>query len=152
MSNVSKIRGKGFIYKKCTKFRMNFDQKSWKTVDFTTKNIQKLIFRGAWGDKCLIKVDHAMKTSVMNIPAPVRMTPCPPRLQLLTLLMGVILTGKITFLGDKWLTSWWSISQFEKCWPKCSISIRDEHRAEWEWKKWIYFLCVVHFSGTDKRQ
>ena len=42
-----KNKGKRLIYKKCTKFRMNFVQKSWKTVDFTTKNIQKLIFRGA---------------------------------------------------------------------------------------------------------
>ena len=54
-------------------------------------------------DKCLTKVDHAMKIGVLNIPAPVRMTPCPPRLQLQTLWIGVILTGKMTFLGDKCL-------------------------------------------------
>ena len=35
-----------------------------------------------WGDKCLTKVDHAMKIGVLNIPAPVRMTPCPPRFYL----------------------------------------------------------------------
>ena len=45
-----------------------------------------------------------MKIGVLNIPAPVRMTPCPPRLQLQTLWMGVILTGKMTFWGDKCLT------------------------------------------------
>ena len=45
-----------------------------------------------------------MKTGVLNIPAPVRMTPCPPRLQLQTLWIGVILTGKMTFWGDKCLT------------------------------------------------
>ncbi len=41
-----------------------------------------------------------MKTGVLNIPAPVWMTPCPPRLQLQTLWIGVILTGKMTFWGD----------------------------------------------------
>ena len=45
-----------------------------------------------------------MKNGVLNIPAPVRMTPCPPKLQLQTLWMGVILTGKMTFWGDKGLT------------------------------------------------
>ena len=45
-----------------------------------------------------------MKMGVVNIPAPVRMTPCHPRLQLQTLWMGVILTGKITFGVDKCLT------------------------------------------------
>ena len=45
-----------------------------------------------------------MKIGVLNIPAPVRMTPCPPRLQLQSLWMGVILTGKMTFWGDKCLT------------------------------------------------
>ena len=45
-----------------------------------------------------------MKTGVLNIPAAVRMTPCPPRLQLQSLWMGVILTGKMTFWGDKCLT------------------------------------------------
>ena len=45
-----------------------------------------------------------METGVLNIPAPVRMTPCPPRLQLQTLWIGVILTGKMTFWGDKFLT------------------------------------------------
>ena len=45
-----------------------------------------------------------MKTGVLNIPAPVRMTPCPPRLQLQTLWIGVILTEKMTFWGDKSLT------------------------------------------------
>ena len=34
-----------------------------------------------------------MKIGVLNIPAPVRITPCPPRLQLQTFWMGVILTG-----------------------------------------------------------
>ena len=53
----------------------------------------KMIF---WGDKCLTKVDHALKTGVLNIPDPVRMTPCPSRLLLQTLWMGVILTGKVT--------------------------------------------------------
>ena len=42
-----------------------------------------------------------MKIGVLNIPSPVRMTPCPPRLQLQTLWMGVTLTGKMTFWGDK---------------------------------------------------
>ncbi len=46
-----------------------------------------------WGDKYLTKVDHAMKIGILNIQAPVRMTPCPPRLQLQTLWMGVILMG-----------------------------------------------------------
>ena len=45
-----------------------------------------------------------METGVLNIPAPVRMTPCPPRLQLQTLWIGVIFKGKMTFLGDKCLT------------------------------------------------
>ena len=45
-----------------------------------------------------------MKIGVLNIPAPVRMTPCPPRLQFQTLWMGVILTGEMTFWGDKCLT------------------------------------------------
>ena len=45
-----------------------------------------------------------MKTDVKNIPAPVRMTPCHPRLQLQTLWIGVILTGKMTFWGYKCLT------------------------------------------------
>ena len=45
-----------------------------------------------------------MKIGVLNIPAPVRMTPCPPKLQLQTLWIGVILTGKMTFWGDKFLT------------------------------------------------
>ena len=57
-----------------------------------------------WGDKCLTKVDIAMKTGVLNIPAPVRMPHCPPRLQLQSLWMGVILTRKITFWGDKCFT------------------------------------------------
>ena len=57
-----------------------------------------------WGDKCLTKVDHAMKIVVLNIPAPFRMTPSPPRIQLQTLWMGGILTGKMTFWGDKCLT------------------------------------------------
>ena len=35
----------------------------------------------------------------LNIPPPVRMTPCPPRLQLQTLWIGVILTGEMTFKG-----------------------------------------------------
>ena len=41
---------------------------------------------------------------ILNIPAPVRMTPCPTRLQLQTLWIGVTLTGKMTFWGDKCLT------------------------------------------------
>ena len=45
-----------------------------------------------------------MKIGVLNIQAPVRMTPCPPRLQLQTLWMGVILRGKMTVWGDKCLT------------------------------------------------
>ena len=45
-----------------------------------------------------------MKIGVLNIPAPVRMTPCPPRLQFQTWWMGVILTGKMTFLEDNCLT------------------------------------------------
>ena len=45
-----------------------------------------------------------METGVLNIPAPVRMTYCPSRLQLQTLWIGVILTGKMTFWGDKCLT------------------------------------------------
>ena len=45
-----------------------------------------------------------MMTGVLNISAPVRTTPCHPRLQLLTLWMGVILTGKMTIWGDKCLT------------------------------------------------
>ena len=45
-----------------------------------------------------------MKIGVLNIPAPVRMTPCPPRLQFQTLWIEVILTGKMTILGDKCLT------------------------------------------------
>ena len=47
--------------------------------------------------------DNTMNTGVLvlNIPAPVMMTPCPPRLQFKTLWMGVILTGKLTFWGDK---------------------------------------------------
>ena len=57
-----------------------------------------------WGDKCLTKVDHAMKIGVLNIQAPVRMTHSPPRLQLQTLWIGVILTEKMTFWGDKSLT------------------------------------------------
>ena len=32
-----------------------------------------------WEDKCLTKVDHAIKIGVLNIQAPIRMTPCPPR-------------------------------------------------------------------------
>ena len=35
-----------------------------------------------WGDKCLTKVHHAMKIGILNIPASVRMTPCPHTLQL----------------------------------------------------------------------
>ena len=46
-----------------------------------------------------------MKIGVLNIPAPVRMIPCPPRLQLQSLWMGVILTGKMTIWGDKCLTN-----------------------------------------------
>ena len=45
-----------------------------------------------------------MKIGVLNIPAPVRMTPCPPRLQLQTLWIGVILRGKMIFWGDESLT------------------------------------------------
>ena len=45
-----------------------------------------------------------METGVLNIQAPVRMTPCPPRLQLQTLWIGVILKGKMTFWVDKCLT------------------------------------------------
>ena len=45
-----------------------------------------------------------MKTGVLNIPAPVRMTLCPPRLQFQTLWIGVILTGKKIFWRDKCLT------------------------------------------------
>ena len=44
-----------------------------------------------------------MKIGVLNIQAPVRMTPCLPRLQLQTLWIGVILTGKMTFWEDKCL-------------------------------------------------
>ena len=54
-----------------------------------------------WGDKCLTKVNHAMKIGVLSIPAPVRMPHCPPKLQLQTFWMGVILTGKMTL----WETS-----------------------------------------------
>ncbi len=35
-----------------------------------------------WEDKSLTNVNHAMKIGVLNIPAPVRMTPCPPRFYL----------------------------------------------------------------------
>ena len=45
-----------------------------------------------------------MKTGVLNIPSSVRMTPYPPKLQFQTLWMGVILTGKMTFLEDNCLT------------------------------------------------
>ena len=45
-----------------------------------------------------------MKTGVLNIPAPVRMNPYPPRLQLQTLWMGVILTWKMTFWWYKCLS------------------------------------------------
>ena len=45
-----------------------------------------------------------MKIGVLNIPAPVRMTPCPHRLQVQTLWMRVILTGEMTFWGDNCLT------------------------------------------------
>ena len=44
-----------------------------------------------------------MKIGVLIIPAPVKMTPCPPRLQLQSLWIGVILTGKMTFWRDKCL-------------------------------------------------
>ena len=49
-------------------------------------------------------LDNTMKAGVLNIPAPVRMTPYHPGLQLPTLWIGVILTGKMTFWGDKFLT------------------------------------------------
>ena len=52
----------------------------------------------------LQKNDHAMNIGVLNITAPVRMTPCPPRLLLQSMWMGVILTGKMTFWGEKCLT------------------------------------------------
>ena len=45
-----------------------------------------------------------MKTGVLKITIPIRMIPCHPRLQLLILCIGVILTGKITFWGDKCFT------------------------------------------------
>ena len=35
-----------------------------------------------WGEKYLTKVDHVMKIGILNIPAPVRMTPCAPRFQI----------------------------------------------------------------------
>ena len=60
-----------------------------------------------WGDKCLTKVDHALKIGILNIPAPFRVTPCPRRLQIQSLWMWVNLTRKMTFLGDKRLTNWW---------------------------------------------
>ena len=44
-----------------------------------------------------------METVVLNILTPVRMTTCPPRLQIKTLWAGAILTGKMTFLRAKYL-------------------------------------------------
>ena len=55
-------------------------------------------------DKCFTKAVHTIETGVLIIPTPVKMTPCPFRLQLHTLYMGGILTGKITFCRDKCLT------------------------------------------------
>ena len=47
-----------------------------------------------WGHNFLTKVVlHTMKTGILNILTPVRMTPCPPRLQLQTLWIGGILSG-----------------------------------------------------------
>ena len=54
-------------------------------------------------NNCLGKVVHAMETVVLNILTPVRMTLCPPRLQLQTSWMGAIFTRKMTFLRAKCL-------------------------------------------------
>ena len=67
---------------------------------------------------------NTMKTGVMNIPALVRMTPCPQRLQLQTLWMGVVLTGKMAFWGDKSLTSWWCNE--DRC-PEHPSFCQDDH-------------------------
>ena len=48
---------------------------------------------------------HQMtKYSFLDIPTPFRMTPCPHRLQLLTLRTEGILTGKMTFWRDECLS------------------------------------------------
>ena len=48
--------------------------------------------------ECLGKVVHSIEIGILNIPTPVRMTPCPPRLQFKTSWTGGILTGKMTLL------------------------------------------------------
>ena len=57
------------------------------------------------GTKVLIKScpyygDRCPKQCLVNIQTPVRMTTCPPRLQLQTLWKEAILTGKMTFIRD----------------------------------------------------
>ena len=42
-----------------------------------------------------------MQLGTLDVSPPVRMTPCPQRLQLQTLWMGGILTGEIAFQRDK---------------------------------------------------
>ena len=75
------------------------------------------------GDKCLTKANHAVKTGVLNLPAPVRMTPCHPKLPPAS--QDFVDEGHLDreIWGDKCLTSW---SCYEDRCPVHPSSCQDD--------------------------
>ena len=89
-------------------------------------------------DTRIRKASITMITGILNISFPVRMTPCPNRLQLQTLLMGVILTRKMTF----WCLTKVFVHTIKTCILNILTPVNTKHTKQT--KHAFYIKCTQH--------